>query len=149
MLSAPHTRPATAEAGSSDGSLSDHIVLDSTTLPAHIWQSSSTEGGRGPQPEPEGPLQGPDAVAAARQLPLPARQRIDISDSNLRSPWARKTVMALGKSAHEEVDQGVVDGRTSDGGGIKGYSSLLILKRLMKLIAEIEAGRRPAGYHVG
>ncbi|KAI9777994.1 MAG: hypothetical protein M1816_004291 [Peltula sp. TS41687] len=58
---------------------------------------------------------------------LPCRRISDNSDSDINSAWARKTVLTL------------------DGGGIKGYSSLLILKRVMKLVAEIEAGKRPAG----
>jgi hypothetical protein len=32
---------------------------------------------------------------------------------------------------------------TLDGGGIKGYSSLLVLKRIMFLVEQIELGHRP------
>jgi hypothetical protein len=30
----------------------------------------------------------------------------------------------------------------SDGGGVRGYSSLLILRRLLCIIADLESGRR-------
>jgi hypothetical protein len=55
---------------------------------------------------------------------LPALSKADISDSAVASPWARKLLLCL------------------DGGGIKGFSSLLILKRLTDLIEEIETGVR-------
>ncbi|OCL05346.1 FabD/lysophospholipase-like protein [Glonium stellatum] len=58
-------------------------------------------------------------------LPLPFCTRADYSDSDPNSPWSRKMILTL------------------DGGGIKGYSSLLILKRIMFLVGEIELGRRP------
>ncbi|KAF2143993.1 uncharacterized protein K452DRAFT_316774 [Aplosporella prunicola CBS 121167] len=53
---------------------------------------------------------------------LPACTRVHVSDSNERSPWSRKMILAF------------------DGGGIKGYSSLLIMKRLMVLIERLERG---------
>ncbi|KAI9783850.1 MAG: hypothetical protein M1816_001151 [Peltula sp. TS41687] len=65
-------------------------------------------------------------ATSIEETPLPSRQRFDISDSNIKNAWARKNVLTL------------------DGGGIKGYSTLLILRRLMKLIADIEMGKRPA-----
>ncbi|KAI9698251.1 MAG: hypothetical protein M1820_007521 [Bogoriella megaspora] len=58
-------------------------------------------------------------------IPLPLRTRIDVSDNDPDSPWSRKLILSL------------------DGGGVKGYSSLLIIKRLMFMIAEIEQGIRP------
>jgi len=33
--------------------------------------------------------------------------------------------------------------KNKDGGGIKGYSSLLVLKRIMFLVEQIELGHRP------
>lgn len=33
------------------------------------------------------------------ERPLPSRQRCDISDSNIKSAWARKTVLTLGSSS--------------------------------------------------
>ncbi|KAF1809400.1 FabD/lysophospholipase-like protein [Eremomyces bilateralis CBS 781.70] len=56
---------------------------------------------------------------------FPARAQQAISDSNPYSPWSRKSILCL------------------DGGGMKGYSTLLILKRLCVIIEEIETGRRP------
>lgn len=41
------------------------------------------------------------------------------------SPWERKAILSL------------------DGGGIRGYSSLLILQRLMELVAKVEEGLEP------
>ncbi|KAL2693380.1 acyl transferase/acyl hydrolase/lysophospholipase [Phyllosticta citricarpa] len=57
--------------------------------------------------------------------PLPLHKQADVSDSDERSPWARKTILAL------------------DGGGIKGYSQLLIEKRLMYKAEQIERGFVP------
>ncbi|KAF2230295.1 hypothetical protein EV356DRAFT_347449 [Viridothelium virens] len=59
------------------------------------------------------------------QPPLPTRTRVDVSDNDRDSPWSRKMILSL------------------DGGGVKGYSSLLIVKRLMSLVAQIEQGLRP------
>ncbi|KAK8151682.1 acyl transferase/acyl hydrolase/lysophospholipase [Phyllosticta citrichinensis] len=56
---------------------------------------------------------------------LSLHKRSDVSDSDERSPWARKTILSL------------------DGGGIKGYSQLLIKKRLMYRIEQIERGLVP------
>lgn len=58
-------------------------------------------------------------------LPLPFCTRVDCSDSDPNSPWSRKMILTL------------------DGGGIKGYSSLLVLKRIMFLVEQIELGHRP------
>lgn len=58
-------------------------------------------------------------------LPLPFCTRADCSDSDPNSPWSRKMILTL------------------DGGGIKGYSSLLVLKRIMFLVEQIELGHRP------
>lgn len=58
-------------------------------------------------------------------LPLPFCTRADCSDSDPNSPWSRKMILTL------------------DGGGIKGYSSLLVLKRIMFLVGQIELGQRP------
>lgn len=69
--------------------------------------------GRRPQP------------TAMTRPPLPLYQRSYVSDSDERSPWARKTILSF------------------DGGGIKGYSSLLIMKRLMYLVEQIERGLVP------
>ncbi|KAF2186733.1 hypothetical protein K469DRAFT_144119 [Zopfia rhizophila CBS 207.26] len=55
---------------------------------------------------------------------LPRCNRSDYSDSNPESPWARKIILSL------------------DGGGVRGYSSLLILKRVLFLIEQIERGQR-------
>ncbi|CAE7013494.1 Patatin [Pyrenophora teres f. teres] len=49
--------------------------------------------------------------------------RCENSDANPESPWSEKIVLSL------------------DGGGIRGYSSLIILKRLLFLISEIEKGK--------
>ncbi|KAK8174416.1 acyl transferase/acyl hydrolase/lysophospholipase [Phyllosticta citribraziliensis] len=57
--------------------------------------------------------------------PLSLHKKADVSDSDERSPWARKTILSL------------------DGGGIKGYSQLLIQKRLMYRIEQIERGLVP------
>ncbi|KAF2259842.1 FabD/lysophospholipase-like protein [Lojkania enalia] len=56
--------------------------------------------------------------------PLPLCNRSDNSDANPESPWSRKIILSL------------------DGGGVRGYSSLLILKRLFYLIKQIELGQR-------
>jgi hypothetical protein len=55
---------------------------------------------------------------------IPRRSRADISDTSARSPWAKKMILSF------------------DGGGVKGYSSLLITKRLVSLIEEVESGIR-------
>ncbi|CAM1502760.1 Fc.00g075360.m01.CDS01 [Cosmosporella sp. VM-42] len=69
-------------------------------------------------------------IAEAQEIPIPLRGYADVSDDE--GPWARKTVLCF------------------DGGGVRGYSSLLILKRLMMRIQEIELappdGQIPAHY---
>ncbi|KAF2490863.1 FabD/lysophospholipase-like protein [Lophium mytilinum] len=56
--------------------------------------------------------------------PLPLCTKTACSDSDLKSPWSRKIILSL------------------DGGGVRGYSSLLVLKRIMFLVEEIELGAR-------
>ncbi|KAF2434690.1 hypothetical protein EJ08DRAFT_605202 [Tothia fuscella] len=63
-------------------------------------------------------------VAEQRSVPLCMRSRADVSDSHPNGPWARKAILSF------------------DGGGVKGFSSLLIIKRLTSLIEEIETGQR-------
>ncbi|KAI1477086.1 hypothetical protein K445DRAFT_8492 [Daldinia sp. EC12] len=55
------------------------------------------------------------------ELCRPLRRYQDVADEVPSSPWAKKTVLSF------------------DGGGVRGYSSLLILKSLMLKIKEIES----------
>ncbi|PSN75297.1 FabD/lysophospholipase-like protein [Corynespora cassiicola Philippines] len=71
----------------------------------------------------ESPSSSRNASPARRVIP-PLRDRVHCSDSNVDSPWARKIILSL------------------DGGGIRGYASLLLLKRLLHLVSEIETGLR-------
>lgn len=89
---------------------------------------------------------GPSSAAQSQNPDprIPLRERY-ISDENPKSPWTKKTVLTFGKilvlqfwfmSSNPTI--------CIDGGGIRGYSSLLILKALMLKIMEIEAN---AGYY--
>ncbi|KAI9659137.1 MAG: hypothetical protein M1821_002097 [Bathelium mastoideum] len=88
----------------------------------------ATEGSMDSSPVDTEDTQGHDDENA--QAPLPNRARVDVSDSDRDSPWSRKMILSF------------------DGGGVKGYSSLLITKRLMSLVAEIEQGLRPKKHQV-
>lgn len=59
------------------------------------------------------------------------------SEAQKVDPWKRKTLLTLG--INTVMSMGRVKADTgSDGGGVRGYSSLLILRELMKQIAALE-----------
>src|SRR6266487_1404412 len=94
---------------------------------------SSTAPSAGPSElNREAPPRNSDHVAAETGLRESLHGDRDISD-----PWTRKTVLTLGKrSCSGPVhysNLGVLDG-----GGVRGYSSLLILQELMAKIEEVE-----------
>jgi hypothetical protein len=66
-----------------------------------------------------------------------------IGETNPLSPWANKLILCLGTDIHKGAIAVRATDIHSDGGGVKGYSSLLILKRLVCLIEEFEKGVRP------
>jgi hypothetical protein len=72
------------------------------------------------------------------------RHRADVSDSHPNGPWARKIILCLGKSwKNYRMTMQIVSNSALDGGGIKGYFSLLVLKRFISIIEEFEKGLRP------
>lgn len=75
---------------------------------------------------PPGPNEQPSYVS--REEVLPDEQRnasIGRSSFDDGEPWARKTILSL------------------DGGGVRGYSSLLILQQLMETITNLERSTNP------
>jgi hypothetical protein len=82
-------------------------------------------------------------IAEQSVLPLCARTRADLSDSHPHGPWKGKVILSLGRfSSMKSISRSTSVDHSIDGGGIKGYSSLLILKRLTALIEELERGKR-------
>ena len=82
-------------------------------------------------PRPYGPIQRPSYVSEEEVFPdeYPVQLGATIARSPIATtdegPWARKTIL------------------TVDGGGIRGYSSLLILQQLMENIAHFERSADP------
>ncbi|KAK4207027.1 calcium-independent phospholipase A2-gamma [Rhypophila decipiens] len=68
----------------------------------------------------------PAQAAPPLARPHPLRDHHFTSDEAIDGPWARKVAIAF------------------DGGGVRGYSSLLILKRIMEEIKRIELEHDPA-----
>ncbi|KAH9845677.1 FabD/lysophospholipase-like protein [Teratosphaeria destructans] len=64
------------------------------------------------------------SIVQRNHPPLPKRGHVHNSDTTDCSPWARKVLMTL------------------DGGGIRGYASLLILKELVIMIHDLETGQK-------
>ncbi|SCN93791.1 uncharacterized protein FFNC_08088 [Fusarium fujikuroi] len=54
-------------------------------------------------------------------------------------PWAHKTILSFGENTLLLVET-FINNPMLDGGGIRGYSSLLVLKRIMIRIQELERG---------
>ena len=82
-------------------------------------------------PRPCGPIQQPSYVFEEEvppdEHPVQRNESIDKSLFALtdQEPWASKTILSLG------------------GGGVRGYSSLLILQQLMEMIANLERSANP------
>jgi len=79
----------------------------------------------------------PQQASRRTPRPSPLRDHHLISDEGL-GPWAGKTVLAFGKLLPCSVGLERLANVPADGGGVRGYSSLLILKRLMEVIREVE-----------
>lgn len=60
------------------------------------------------------------------------------SDTASRSPWTRKILLSLGISQRDSAVGPCL--HFTDGGGIRGYSSLLILQRLLDIVQILETG---------
>lgn len=80
----------------------------------------------------------PQAAVTVDRVPL--QGYIHEDNEFKESPWARKIILAFGKSAWSLKMQNVrlSEYLNLDGGGIRGYSSLLILDHLMKNIQKLE-----------
>ena len=76
---------------------------------------------------PHGPDQQPSYVSREEALPDDEQRNASIIGCPFddEGPWAGKTILSL------------------DGGGVRGYSSLLILEQLMKMIANLERSTDP------
>ena len=74
---------------------------------------------------------------------FPQTSVVDNSDSHPLSPWSRKVILSLGILDRKNL----VCVRTLicyvDGGGIRVYTSLLILRNIMDLVASIESNSQP------
>ncbi|KAH8894138.1 FabD/lysophospholipase-like protein [Thozetella sp. PMI_491] len=68
-------------------------------------------------------LQGDLSEEFARRQFVPLRSYRDVSDERKEFPWGKKVVISF------------------DGGGIRGYASLLIMKALMEKVKEVEEER--------
>lgn len=80
-------------------------------------------------------------VDADQRLPLPrVEQRFNNAD-NENSSWYRRVILSMGKSKLN-VSLSCASLMLVDGGGIRGYSSLLILERLMSTVEKIETGQQ-------
>lgn len=90
-------------------------------------------------PHREATVSQDDNDNTAIQLYKPLTDEIHNGEALKSSSWARKTILSLGESelaTHEHQDS--VDVVTLDGGGVRGYASLLILAALMDKIEVIE-----------
>ncbi|KAM0199319.1 hypothetical protein ACHAPQ_011244 [Fusarium lateritium] len=66
---------------------------------------------------------------------IPIRGPEHISDEE--GPWAQKTILTFGNNSPHFVESCTYS-RITDGGGVRGYASLLVLKRIMTEIRQIE-----------
>ncbi|KAK0729536.1 acyl transferase/acyl hydrolase/lysophospholipase [Lasiosphaeris hirsuta] len=91
------------------------------------FDQAGTQAGVGSAPAQENPPSELGVAHTSAQNPrsapldvIPLRTHELVTDEGVDGPWTKKTVLAF------------------DGGGVRGYSSLLILKRLMEEIQRIE-----------
>ena len=87
-----------------------------------------------------------DTAFSANSLnKIGSQSRIAPPESGLENPWARNTCLILGESKYAKVytvsNQTFLD---LDGGGIRGYSRLLILRALMEQIGDLETQDDPS-----
>ncbi|KAM0237001.1 hypothetical protein ACHAP5_009197 [Fusarium lateritium] len=66
---------------------------------------------------------------------IPIRGPEHIPDEE--GPWAQKTILTFGNDSPHFVESCIYS-RITDGGGVRGYASLLVLKRIMTQIRHIE-----------
>jgi hypothetical protein len=108
--------PEGAEAGPSVN------VQRGTTWPLHGFVNEATEGY-------DGPVTNPRANG----------------EEHLESPWARKLILSFGE-CHVFTGEPLLKIHSHiDGGGVRGYSSLLILQALMQKIENLETSDNKYG----
>ena len=108
-----------------------HAQKDCSPSESHQVVQFSKKVGILKVPRPYGLVQRPSYVSEEEVLPdeHPVWPNASIARSSVATadegPWARKTILSL------------------DGGGVRGYSSLLILQRLMEIVAKLERSADP------
>ncbi len=108
-----------------------HAKEDCSPSDSHQVVQFSKKIGIVKVPRPYGLIQRPSYVSEEELLPdeHPVRPSASIARSPVATPdegpWARKTILTL------------------DGGGVRGYSSLLILRQLMEIVAKLEQSADP------